>query len=245
MSSCDIVNTVLGCYNSNRQVCDQQSIGFELSRAFSDHIRLECARAPTVDISTTEGPTLNNDLNPCPSLPVDFHGINFSLNMSRADVSPRPHPSECTLPLSQTSRLRQCSLFMDSQLRAFTSYRGGLETCSLPGTWYLLRHPSLSIEVEGSNLELGSNHTRLTKVNVTFHSHGCNPNQRTYTAYNSEALPSDFSPPLLGSESPNSTLQLMSGKDGSVVTLMATWLNATIVIRQYTDFLSITQGTCR
>lgn len=177
---------------------------------------------------------------PCPNI-LD-EAISGVPRMSSAVVpllpETRHHQQLCTAPRAHVTSLRQCSLFMDSQLRAFDSYRSGLEACSLPGSWYLFRHPSLSIEVEGENFETGSNHTRLTRINVTFHEHECNPSARTYAVNNSEPLPSDF----VSSQPDNSDspLQILFGEDRSVVTLSDTWLKATVVIRKYVDFLSVT-----
>ena len=240
-TSCETINAALDCYRNNQLVCDQQfGVSFRVAIAQTDQYNNGCIEPeePTTVLPSDNNTTMTALDTPspdlCPSLP-NIHHSNLSLSMSTADISPSYLPSgECTM--TQVDALRQCSLFMDSQLRAFT--RDGLETCSLPGSWYLLRHPSLSIEVEGTSMELGSNHTRLTKVNITFHSHNCNPEERSYVAYNMQPLPSDFTPSLVDNET--SPLQLMYGQDQSVVTLMATWLNATVIIRQYSDFLSVT-----
>lgn len=180
---------------------------------------LGCLSSPTVN------PTQ------CPSVP-ELYSVNPSVPMSPPNISQISSAPDCTM---HPSRMEQCSIFMDSQLRAFGAYRNGLEVCSLPGSWYLLKHQSLSIQVEGTSLEPDSNHTRLTKVNVTFHSHDCNPNPTFYVAYNSELLSSNFS--FSGA---NSTLDLVTYTNGSVVTLFAAWLRTTIIIRQYMEFLSVT-----
>ena len=223
---------MLQCYNDNQEACDAasgdifSSIGVYLGLAILDQEALGCNNAT----NTSNGTSSN-----CPSVP-EVYAVSPAIAMSMADISPKLHPEECSMP--RVSHLQQCSLFMDSQLRAFDSYRNGLEACSLPGAWFLLRHRSLSVEVEGTNLEPGYNHTRLTKINVTFHAHSCNSVPRTYTADNIEPLVSEFIPPR--SDDTTSPLQLTLGEDGSVVTLMATWLNTTIIIRQYAQFLSIT-----
>lgn len=200
--------------------------------------------SPPATETATQAPS---SIPPCPSL-ASIQVDNLSLGMSPANITPpghqRPPPPECTVPGAPT--LRHCGLFMDSQLRAFLGYRVGLETCSLPGAWYLLHHPELDVEVEGTSMEPGFNHTRLTRVSVTFYpttQNGCNPVARTYVAHNSEPLPTDFTPPLnlpTANDSPGSPLGLMFGADSSVVTLTASWLNATIIIRQYSSFLSVT-----
>ncbi len=239
---------MLECYNDNQLACDSER-GFipndvYLSMARVDSDELGCGDSndtsvENVTTTTDDSPARStapppNPL-PCPSVP-EIYAVNPAVVMSPADISPKAHYPECSMP--RISPLRQCSLFMDSQLRAFNSYRGGLETCSLPGAWFLLHHQSISIGVEGTSLSPGYNHTRLTKINVTFHTHECNSVVRTYMAYNTEPLSSEFTPPW--EDNSTSPLQLMLGEDGSVVTLMATWLNTTIIIRQYAEFLSIT-----
>lgn len=237
-SSCETVMTVLQCYHDNQQACDSERIEGGIfstidifhSMATHDRETLGCGANETDDPSG-DGPTPV----PCPDVP-EIYTVNPAIAMSGADVLPKLHPKECSMP--QVTYLRQCSLFMDSQLQAFNNYRGGLETCSLPGAWFLLHHHSITVEVEGTSLDPSYNHTRLSKINVTFHTHNCNSVARTYTADNMEPLASEFTPPR--SDNTTSPLQLTLGEDGTVVTLMATWLNTTIIIRQYAQFLSIT-----
>lgn len=213
------------CYTENKADCEDPLILSWLGLVSQDFI--PCIAPPAPVVTDEEKET-------CPSVLNDT--ISFD-SMSSGVVSLESPPRlECSVP--QVSHLRQCSLFMDSQLRAFASYRNGLETCSLPGVWRLFSHPSLSIEVEGASSDSDSNHTRLTLINVTFHDHECNPTVRTYTAYNLEPLPSDFEPAT--SDNSTNPLQIVPGEDGTVVTLMAIWLNTTIIIRQYAEFLSIT-----
>lgn len=232
---------MLDCYYSNQQTCDGQSgILFIFANAQGAYFSMGCMiPPPPMSMATTQLQDQTtagtpSPEGPCPSLPGAY---DADLNMSQADISPKHQLSDDCAPPREDA-LRQCSLFMDSQLRAFNSSRVGLETCSLPGAWYLLHHHHLSIEVEGTNMEPSSNHTRLTRVNITFHSHVCNPVERTYAAFNTEPLPSDFAPAL--AEGDPSSLQMTFGQDQSVVTLMAPWLNATIIVRQYAQFLSVT-----
>ena len=77
-------------------------------------------------------------------------------------------------------------------------------------------------------------YTVLPQVNVTFSSHSCSP-QRTYIADSSLPLPSTFAD---GSTSSSDALQLTVGNN--VTSLLATWLNTTIVLRQYAGYLSVT-----
>lgn len=76
----------------------------------------------------------------------------------------------------------------------------------------------------------------LPQVNVTFSQHSCSP-RRTYVANSSLPLPSTFTD---GSSSSSGALQLTVDANGTVASLLATWLNTTIVLRQYAGYLSVT-----
>ena len=238
-TNCDDVNTALDCYTMNQEACDREIfvIGL-LNQAYADYDYLNCDGQG--NILTTNTATAEQPIS-CPTVPeVDISDV--SVTMSRPEIEPPAGLSTlCTSPLTSTS-LTQCSLFIDSQLRAFSNYRNGLETCSIPGKWYLLHHPSLTVEVEGVTMEPGSDHTRLAKINVTFYAHSCNMVARSYVAEVSSPLPSDFTPPITEPDGSTASLplQLLPGSNGNVVTLFATWLNAVIIIRQYAGFLSVT-----
>ena len=76
----------------------------------------------------------------------------------------------------------------------------------------------------------------LPQVNVTFFPHSCSP-RRTYIAKSSLPLPSTFTD---GSSSSGGALQLTVDANGTVASLLATWLNTTIVLRQYAGYLAVT-----
>ena len=234
LTTCDELTQVLECYDNYQQDCSANGqVRFLHQAAQHDFYTLDCHLSEENGTNTTvSNVTQQHISDPCPIYPN-----NTVINpMNHASISPRFFPSGCTE--STLSSPKQCSLFMDSQLRAFDLYRNGIETCSLPGKWLLLQHSSLRIEVEGRNMELGSYHTRLTKINVTFPSdNSCNPIARSYAAYNSEPLPSEFMPSFTAMEKLTSPLQLVHNR--TVTTLLATWLNTTIIIRQYASFLSI------
>ena len=82
----------------------------------------------------------------------------------------------------------------------------------------------------------GCGHIVLPQVNVTFSTHSCSP-RRTYIAKSSLPLPSTFTD---GSSSSGGALQLTVDANGTVASLLATWLNTTIVLRQYAGYLSVT-----
>ncbi len=58
--------------------------------------------------------------------------------------------------------LRHCSLFSFSHLLSFGAEE--FQTCSLPGAWYLLNHPDVTIEVTGVADDVNSQFTKLEKV---------------------------------------------------------------------------------
>ena len=256
VTSCDTVTSALDCYYANQFACDADfNLFFTILRAMNEFGSLGCGdggvenTTPEEHSATNTESTVTLPVSTTPEFPAEpscpsvFHeDISGVPNMSSAVIPmiPESHrsPQSCTAPHPRVTSLRQCSLFMESQLRAFDGYRGGLEACSIPGSWYLFHHPRLTVEVEGENFETGSNHTRLTRVNVTFHAHECNPTARTYTVSNSEVFPSNFMPSQ--PDNSDSPLQILFGEDRSVVTLLDTWLNATIVIRKYMEFLSVT-----
>lgn len=60
--------------------------------------------------------------------------------------------------------LRHCSFFSFSHLRPFGI--DDIETCALPGKWYLLAHPDVIIEVTGAADSSLSPFTKLEKVQI-------------------------------------------------------------------------------
>ncbi len=229
MTSCRVALDAINCLFNNG------CMGFSviIIRISNDLQRLNCIEPPT--------PATQENATVCPDLPV-VEGTGPSMSM------PSPHavlsndlPSACYAPASHLVSWNQCSLFMDSQLRAFSGYRQGLETCSIPGNWVLLEHPSLRIEVEGTNMTNieGATYTRLSKINVTINPSDCDPVAHTYVAQGSLPLSEQLLPPVENS-GVSSAVQLTCDTNGTVVTLLVSWLSTAIVIRQYAGFLSIT-----
>lgn len=59
--------------------------------------------------------------------------------------------------------LRHCSLFTYSHLRPFG--QKNIQTCTLPGSWFLLRHSDVIIEVTGGiENNVASSYTKIEKV---------------------------------------------------------------------------------
>ena len=76
---------------------------------------------------------------------------------------------------------------------------------------------------------------------MTFPSSGnCNGVNRTYSAYGDQQLSQLFDCETTSHNNSNSPLQLHLSEGGTVVTLLATWLDSIIVIRKMERFLAVT-----
>ena len=243
VTSCKVVSDAINCYWENRCY-----LAFSVDTLFllanDDATRLNCTAEPEENPSEpSEQTPLPPTISPCPILP-SVALTDKPVAMPSPDVNlPSGLPKACAAPETHTiGQWNQCSFFMDSQLRAFSSYRQGLETCSIPGKWYMLQHPSLSIEVEGTNMtgmDSSLTHTRLSKITVSISPNNCDPVRRTYVAQGSQPLSAQLTPPPSSEDVLNPT-RLMCDANGTVVTLLVPWLNTAIMIRQYAGFLSIT-----
>lgn len=79
------------------------------------------------------------------------------------------------------------------------------------------------------------------QVKVTFPSSGnCNGVNRSYSAYGEQPLSQLFDCEATPPNNSDSPLQLHLSEGGTVVTLLATWLDTVIVIRKMERFLAIT-----
>lgn len=73
---------------------------------------------------------------------------------------------------------------------------------------------------------------------MTFSAHACSE-QKSYVATNDSPLAFSFTDTTIP-DNPSSPLQLNVSDGGMVVTLRALWINTTVIIRQYSNFLSAT-----
>ena len=79
-----------------------------------------------------------------------------------------------------------------------------------------------------------------TQINVTFYRSGnCLGETKSYVATLNSPLPQNFTDLTVPSNC-SANLQLSVDADGSVVSLLATWINTTIVIRRHADLLAVT-----
>ncbi len=106
-----------------------------------------------------EGPNTNFD---CPTLPPFNFALDPSPVLESVDIT--PEINSCQMDLAPTT-MRQCSMFTYSHLRPFQGYRTGLETCTVPGKWYLIHHNDLTVVVESQALP-DSTLTQLTMVSL-------------------------------------------------------------------------------
>ena len=78
-------------------------------------------------------------------------------------------------------------------------------------------------------------------MNITFfQSSDCSGTQtKSYVATDSQLLPHTFTDHTVPNNS-HSNLQLFVSQDGSAVSLLATWINTTIIVRNYANLLGVT-----
>ncbi len=143
-ATCPQVATTTECYDVNYDLClTDESVDEVRDDVFA--AKLECE--PPTDFQ-------------CPSTPpFQLFGAPDLIDLGEADVSPEPH----SCAINRPDAMSHCSMFTYSHLRSFRGYRTGLETCTVPGEWYLLKHSAISVIVESEAVP-GSNLTQLTKV---------------------------------------------------------------------------------
>ena len=106
---------------------------------------------------------------PCPNLPPwDISWLTQPnpniLTLTAPDMRPTFERQDCVE--YDPRDLQHCSMFGFSSLRPFQSYRNGLEVCNTPGSWFLLRHRTVTVEVEGLSVGNNLDHTKLSKVST-------------------------------------------------------------------------------
>lgn len=98
---------------------------------------------PTPTSSTTGAPQPTPPASCISNLPMYPTQVSTP---SAADYSPGLSLVGALCKKHDYHALRQCSLFTYSHLRQFN---GSASSCLLPGSWYLLKHKDVSIEVSG------------------------------------------------------------------------------------------------
>ena len=167
---CELLTYVIECYNEHREDCE--SLENSLVPVVNSHEIMGCpspvSEEVTTSMVTTAEPTTLVQIPPPPPCPkVPTWPLSAPIpSMNSAEILPTFASHDCVV--YEPEELQHCSLFGFSTLRAFRSYRSGLETCNIPGSWYLLRHPTVTVEVEGRASGLDFDHTVLSKVSCYY-----------------------------------------------------------------------------
>lgn len=159
---CPILERAQHCLNNAPTSCFSFIDQFQINQLRTDH---NCApiSSPSLITSTTPSSTSSSSMpTPNPDCP-EVSGSSI-VELEAAVTVPLPISRECDLPDSIT--MEHCSAHTFSHVRPFKGSHSGIQTCSLPGAWYLLRHSSFSVEVEGEAVGADSLLTFLTKVGL-------------------------------------------------------------------------------
>ncbi|XP_019849579.1 PREDICTED: uncharacterized serine-rich protein C215.13-like [Amphimedon queenslandica] len=199
----------------------------------------DCSQ-PTPAPSSTSSSSSTETANPTPTpchLPAFSSGVVSQ--PKTAEYKPEVSPSHGILcKPHQYHALRQCSLFTYSHLERFNRSTG---SCILPGSWYLLKHPDVSIEVTGQvkSKPFGL-YTGLNKVNITFRSKDCTLGATfNYIATADSPLPDDVSSSNSAVKDIYSPLEVNVDSSKTTASILAPWLNLTVVIRKEGEHLSV------
>ena len=136
---------------------------------------------PTPTTATPSGPT-NENITTEPPTPMDCQPQLLKLpdnsnqvvveDLKMAVTDPKDSLNNPLCKRHEYPTLRHCSLFTNSHLRPF--HADDIRTCMLPGTWYLLNHRDVTIQITGVSDGIQSSYTRIDKV-------GCYvPNKLTF-----------------------------------------------------------------
>lgn len=144
-ASCEQITESTECYDVNFDICSTENAVEEV--IFSIFVAKGACEGPPIQ---------------CPSVPP-FSPLDSGTVLESADITPEPH--SCRMEPAPVT-MRQCSMFTYSHLRPFEGYRSGLETCTVPGQWYLINHPELSVIVESEAVPDSTTLTQLTMVST-------------------------------------------------------------------------------
>lgn len=253
---CLYVDVAKFCYDQETQDCD---IPFISSKLFFDELnkhseKNNCSTTETTPTPTTETPTgptnettTNETTTTEPPTPMDCQPQLLSLpgnsnqvvveDLSMAVTNPKDSLNNPLCGRHEYPTLRHCSLFTHSHLRPF--HADDIRTCMLPGTWYLLNHRDVTIQVTGVNDDIQSSYTRIDKIEVTLKSSCTSGTTINYVATATDGLSTSYT-----SDNPANVILLKPidfhcDKNKTVATILVPWLNLTIIIRHQGDLLSI------
>lgn len=165
---CPLIEEALNCLDQD--ICAGDTNAILLRENVQDSYNRDCCEDQncSTPASTPATPTTPA----CP--PPDSIPDSLPCNSSLEDCCPRLPSTTCdpvrsvepaTVLSSQTDEILQhCSVFSYSHVRPWGAYGPRIDTCSLPGSWFLVKHPSFSIEIEASADSANSPYTKLDKV---------------------------------------------------------------------------------
>lgn len=160
-----MINSALLCYLEHQADCTGFLAQATIGQVRNDHDVMGC---PEVTLTTDEVRTEPVTTPPPPLTILTCPRVPPYLPTSSAPNLPSPviHPSTANRDCIEYDprQLQHCSMFGFSSLRPFRSYRSGLEACNVPGSWYLLRHRTVTVEVEGMASGEAADHTIISKV---------------------------------------------------------------------------------
>ena len=117
---------------------------------------------PLPTVSPTPPPEEN-----CSSLPSSYPIGNHDLGVP--SLVPPPTSRDCTMSHYATFHRQQCSIYTLSHIRSFGDRKRNVETCFLPGWWYLMKHQWLEVVVKGEamyNERSGIDYTVVSEVST-------------------------------------------------------------------------------
>ena len=248
---------VVDCANEYFQsscVSNGITVGFIKNRAIANYCTNNCSSASTeeqcrdtISPPPTSDPTPERRPSNCSSLPSAVSPDP----LGDPSFTFTPSSPECTLPPNLTYYRQHCSVFSLSHVRPFGDRSLGVETCSLPGKWFLFKHEHLSVVIEGTHAEASGGYnytyTYISKVNVTFGNHACFEHTVSYVADVSSlstclTSQENTTCPSLSNRTVATSLDSLqlTVSNQSVATLQAPWLNVSIIIRRVDGYLSVT-----
>lgn len=165
MFRCLYIVSAQGCLNEVQPRC----LGINLEmKIFEFHINKDFASYQCSNYTPTPSvPTSSSIVTPNPSSIPSCTGMlpkTASVTVKNPSIATyRPALSLINALCKPHSyhALRHCSIFTYTHVRQFN---GSHQTCTLPGSWYLLRHSDVIIEVTGGARSDSMTYTRIDKV---------------------------------------------------------------------------------
>ena len=133
------------------------TIGILRNLAITDYCANNCSSASTEEeCRNTISPTPTPDPTSEPTPPSNCSSLPSAVSpdpLGDPSLTFLPSSSECTLPPYLTYYRQHCSVFSLSHVRPFGDRSLSMDTCFLPGKWFLFKHEHLSVVIEGTHAE--------------------------------------------------------------------------------------------